>query len=248
MASATTVRHPKGPPEAESGSSAGGFVKAFLDSSVGAKLTVAITGICLTLFVIAHLIGNLKLLQGPEAINHYAYFLKHDLGVLIWIARAGLLSVFVLHLVLALRLQYRARAARPIAYSHARSVQARVSSRTMVWSGILVGIFILYHLAHFTFGWLDPAYLELKDAKGQHDVYRMMVAGFSNPVIATIYLVAQVILFMHLRHGIPSTFQTLGVKSAKWVEGIDLLGLAVAIGIFFGNSAIVLLVWGGVVR
>src|SRR5262245_11918827 len=128
MASASTVRHPKGPTHAapEAGPTAGGFLSAVLDSSVGAKLPVAVTGVLLVLFVIAHLIGNLKMFSGPDSINQYAYFLKHDIGLLLWIGRAGLLLVFVLHLVLALRLQFRSKAARPVPYSYPGSVQASI--------------------------------------------------------------------------------------------------------------------------
>lgn len=258
MASANTVRHPKGSPHtADAGPSAG----SFLDSSVGAKLIVGITGLGLVAFVIMHLIGNLKIFQGPESINKYAYFLKHDIGLLLWIGRAGLLAVFVLHLTLALRLQFRSRAARPVPYSYPGSVQATVASRLMMQSGIVVGVFILFHLAHFTLGWVTNAhvqdeygnpvvmnYLHLKDAQGHHDVYTMMVAGFRTPWISILYIAAQLILFLHLRHGIPSTLQTLGVKSARWARPIDLAGLAIALFILFGNLAIVIAVWTGFVN
>ena len=262
MASASTVRHPKGRTHAspEAGPTAGGFLSAVLDSSVGAKLTVGITGLALVGFVIAHRIGNLKVFQGPDAINHYAYFLKHDLGILIWIARAGLLGVFLLHLVLALRLQFRSRAARPVPYSYPGSVQASIASRLMMQTGIVVGIFIVFHLAHFTFGWVKDAqyvdasgktvvsnYLDLVDSKGRHDVYRMMVAGFQTSWISILYIVAQLVLFLHLRHGIPSTLQTLGVKSARWMRPIDLAGLAIALAILVGNLSIVIAVWAGYV-
>lgn len=262
MASATgTVRHPKGVVESspEAGPSAGRFLKAYLDSSVGAKLTVGMTGALLVVFVVFHMIGNLKLFQGPEAINAYAYFLKHSLGVLLWIGRAGLLVLFVLHVVLAVRLKRRAVAARPVAYAHAGSAQATLASRTMIWTGITVGLFLLFHLAQFTFGWVggvevvDPVtgrvaytnYLDLKDPLGHHDVYSMAVAGFKVPWVVALYVLAQLALFVHLRHGIPSVFQTLGVKSARYRRPIDLLGLAIALTILLGNVAIVLAVWLG---
>ena len=88
-------------------------------------------------------------------------------------------------------------------------------------------------------------YLDLHDAKGRHDVYSMVIAGFTNPVISVIYLVSQLVLFLHLRHGIPSTFQTLGIKSVRWARSIDIFGLIVALGILVGNCAIVLAVWCG---
>src|SRR6202042_115890 len=106
MSSTTsTLRHPKGPAELEPAQSAGPFLRLFIESSVGSKILVALTGIGLAVFTLFHMIGNLKLFQGPDAINAYAAFLKHDLGVLIWIARAGLLAIFLLHLALAIRLK-----------------------------------------------------------------------------------------------------------------------------------------------
>jgi succinate dehydrogenase / fumarate reductase cytochrome b subunit len=256
MASATgTVRHPKGPAEAPTGTDAGQLLQAVLDSSVGAKVLVALTGLGLVVFVIAHMIGNLKLFQGPDAINGYAYFLKHDLGALLWVARAGLLAIFVLHLALAIRLKLRSAAARPVPYQYPGSIQATLASRTMIWTGIVIGLFVLFHLAHYTFGWVNTVdtptgpknYLELTDAKGRHNVYEMTVAGFKNPAMAVFYLVCQVVLFVHLRHGIPSLFQTLGLKNARFRGPIDVLGLVIALTILVGNCAIVLAVLLGFV-
>ena len=256
MSSTTTVRHPKGPPDPKPGRGAVPFVWAFFDSSVGAKITVALTGLGLVTFTIFHMIGNLKVFQGPDAVNGYAYFLKHNLGALIWIARAGLLGIFLLHLTLAIRLKLRSVAARPVPYAHVSRVQATISSRTMVWSGIVVGLFILFHLAHFTFAWVHAAevapgqmvsYHELHDAKDplKHDVYSMIVAGFTTPWLAVLYIVAQVVLFLHLLHGIQSSLQTLGLKNSRFAPAIRLLGFAVAVTILVGNVGIVVGVWAG---
>jgi len=271
METATTgVRHPKGPAKPRKGPDARAFGAALLDSTVGAKILVALTGTGLVGFVVFHMIGNLKVLQGPDAINGYAYFLKHDLGALIWIARGGLLLLFVLHLALALRLKLRSVAARPVPYQVYRPAQAGLASRTMVYTGVVVGLFTLFHLAHYTFGWVKPAvfdvsviaavgpndelrevpagtavpYLALRDRKDarKHDVYEMTVSGFSNPWMIGIYLVAQVVLFVHLRHGIPSVFQTLGIKNARLRGGIDVLGLLIALTILVGNVALVVAV------
>ncbi|MFO0799338.1 MAG: succinate dehydrogenase cytochrome b subunit [Gemmataceae bacterium] len=257
MDTATTgVRHPKGPAKDRKGPDARVFAASVLDSTVGGKILVALTGTALVGFVVFHMIGNLKVLQGPDAINAYAYFLKHDLGALIWVARGGLLALFVLHLALALRLRLRSVAARPVPYQVYRPAQAGVASRTMVYTGVVVGLFTLFHLAHYTFGWVkgvqvtDAAtgqkvfknYLDLADAKGRHDVYEMVVAGFSDWGMIAVYLVAQVVLFVHLRHGIPSVFQTLGLKNARLRGGIDILGLLVALTILVGNVALVLAV------
>jgi succinate dehydrogenase / fumarate reductase cytochrome b subunit len=254
--SAITVRHPKGPPEQKPERGAVPFVWAFFDSSVGAKITVALTGLGLVTFTIFHMIGNLKVFSGPEAINNYAHFLKHDLGLFLWIARAGLLTIFVLHLALAIRLTLRSKAARPVPYAHPGRVRATVSSRTMIWSGAVVGLFILFHLAHFTFGWVHGAevapgkvvpYLELKDTKDplKQDVYSMVVAGFTTPWLSVLYIAAQVALFVHLLHGVQSAFQTLGLKNNRFAPAIRLLGFAMATVILVGNIAIVIGVWAG---
>ncbi len=255
MASATEYHsNPKGSPQLEPTEAPGPFLQGWLDSSVGAKILVALTGLGLAGFVFFHMIGNLKVFSGPESLNGYAYFLKHDLGALIWIARAGLLGIFVLHLFLALRLNFRARRARPVAYQYRGSAQATISSRTMLWSGLTVGLFVLFHLAHFTFAWVHGAevepgrvvsYLELKDAKGQHDVYSMVVAGFTTPWLVVLYVVAQFALFVHLVHGIQSSLQTLGLKNRRVAGPIKLLGLAIAATILLGNLAIVLGVMAG---
>lgn len=257
MSSATsTLRHPKGESQPEPGTGPAPFVAALLDSSVGSKVLVALTGLGLVTFVVFHMIGNLKVFAGPDAINAYAYFLKHGLGALIWVARIGLLGVFVLHLALALRLKARSAAARPVKYQYPNSVQATPASRTMLWTGVVILAFTLFHLAHFTFAWTNTAatatgpvnYLELKDGQGRHDVYSMVVAGFSDPVLVALYVGAQLLLFVHLSHGIPSTFQTLGLKNKRFRGPIKMLGLAVALTILVGNLAIVFGVWFGFVK
>ena len=248
-----TARYPKGR-KAAALAGANAFAWAVFDSSVGAKVIVALSGLGLVGFTVFHMIGNLKVFQGPEAINGYAYFLTHSLGVLIWVARAGLLTIFLLHLALAIRLTLRSRAARPVGYAYPGHVQATLTSRTMIWSGVVVGLFVLFHLAHFTFGVVKGAevepgrvvhYHDLTDAKGQHDVYSMVVAGFTTPWLAGLYVVAQVVLFLHLLHGIQSSFQTLGLKNNRFAPVIRLLGFAVAFVILAGNLVIVIGVWAG---
>jgi succinate dehydrogenase cytochrome b subunit len=239
------------------------WLKPFVTSTVGMKVTTAITGIFLTGFVIVHLIGNLKVLPalgGQEAINSYAKFLK-DLGPVLWIARGGLLAVFVLHIYLALTLAMRASAARPVPYQHPATIQASTSSVTMHWTGLFILAFILFHLAHYTFGWvgtteaLDPAaghkvqanYLSLVDANGRHDVYSMMVAGFRNPVVAGVYVIAMGFLYLHLSHGIGSAFQTLGLNTPRMQPFVSGLSRSLAFLIAAGNIWIVIAVQAGLV-
>lgn len=232
-------------------------MREFVDSSVGAKVLVALTGLGLTLYVVFHMIGNLKVFQGRDAINGYAHFLKHDLGMLLWIARGGLLLILVLHIVLAVRLKVRSVAARPVEYQYRRDVRSTTAGRTMIWTGIIIGLFTLYHLAHFTFGWVKGAetpsgefrnYLELTDEKGRHDVYAMVVAGFTDPALAVLYIVAQLALFVHLMHGVQSSFQTLGLKNRRFGSVIWWLGFLTALAVLAGNLAVVFGVVTGLVE
>jgi succinate dehydrogenase / fumarate reductase cytochrome b subunit len=225
-------------------------------SSVGAKVLTALTGTALTLFVIGHLVGNLKIFAGRDAINSYAHFLKEQ-GMFLWIARIGLLAVFVAHLSIALWLKLKAKAARPVAYAYPATIQASVASRTMPWTGLVILAFLLFHLAHYTLGMVGTAearntmtnnlvqvnYLDLRDEKGRHDVYSMMIAGFKNPIVSGLYIVAQLLLCVHLSHGIASAFQSLGLNSPKMQRGLRRFSWTVAILIAIGNIAIVVAVW-----
>lgn len=231
------------------------WVKPFLTTSVGMKVTTAITGTVLTLFVIGHLIGNLKLFAGQDALNGYAHFLQ-SLGVWLWVARGGLLVALGLHMTLALYLKKKAFAARPVGYAHPNTVVASYASRTMAWTGALIFVFLLFHLAHYTFGLIgtvdannyrDPnkvahvhvGYLDLIDDKGRHDVYSMTVAGFHEPVIVVLYVLAQLFLMIHLSHGIASVFQTLGVNTPRVQPFVRRLSWAVAFLLAAGNIALV---------
>lgn len=250
----TAAINPKGSRLAIPGASAAAWVETYLASSVGSKVLIALTGAGLVVFVIGHLIGNLKLFQGREAINHYADFLKHDLGLLLWIARGGLLVIFVFHVVLAIRLKQKAVAARPIGYVHERNAQSNPAATTMIWTGVVVLAFVLFHLAHYTFGLTHDAvgpdgrtvnYLALRDPQGRHDVCAMMIAGFSTWWIAVLYLVAMGFLFVHLSHGIFSAFQTLGLLNRRFTPAVRAAAVLLAGSIALGNAAIVLAVWGG---
>ena len=248
----STVIRPKGDRVYGRNNTVGAWSYAYLTSSVGNKALVALTGLSLSVFVLAHMVGNAKMFSGRDSINAYAYFLKHDLGILIWVARASLLGIFLLHIIITVRLKLRARAARPIAYSYNRVAQATISSRTMLWTGLTIAAFTVFHLAHYTFGAVAEAkladgsmvnYLDLKDAKGHHDVYNMVIAGFRTWWISAIYIVAQIILFVHMSHGVQSSFQTLGLVGRRFTRAAKALGYLLAATVSLGNIVIVVAVW-----
>ena len=248
--------NPKGPRVYAPATGPMAWVNTFLFSSVGQKILVALSGSGLVVFLVFHMIGNLKVFSGQESLNKYAAFLKHDLGALIWIARAGLLGMFGLHLIVAIRLQWMAKAARPIGYVQHKTAQASIAAKTMIWTGLVTLAFVIFHLAHFTFGWVQgvevegsyTSFLDLKDSQGHADVYRMVVVGFQTPWVSAIYIVCQILLFIHLSHGIASSLQTLGLVGKRFAPAAVALGYAVAGIVFVGNLAIVVAIWTGYVK
>lgn len=229
------------------------WLKPYFAGTVGQKMVVAVTGILLVGFVIAHMLGNLQIFGGPDMINGYARKLK-DLGPLLWTMRIGLLVVFVVHILVSLSLKKRSLDARPIGYQHPAIIQATFGSLTMPQTGLLILAFTVYHIAHFTLGLTQTAngtnFLALETATDPklHDVYRMMIVGFTNPFVSITYLAAQIVLFIHVRHGVGSVFQTLGLNTPRTSKAVRWLALAVAGLVFLGNVAIVAAVWGGLVR
>jgi len=187
------------------------LVLQLLDNSVAQKIVAALTGLGLIGFVIVHMLGNLQVFVGPEAINSYAVKLK-DLGALLWIARIGLLALVVTHIAMTIRLAVRNRKLRGGRYALATHQASTKSSRSMALSGSLILAFIIFHLLHFTFGYIQPELYALSDAEGRHDVYSMVTLGFQNLGIAAIYLAAMFFLFSHLAHAMFSAWRTLGLK------------------------------------
>ena len=223
-----------------------GLSKA-LSSTVGTKFAVGATGAILAFFVLGHMAGNLQLFLGPDTFNNYAAALKGMPGPL-WVARLGLLAALVIHIVGNFKLEQRNRAARPVAYAGLEPIQSTAYSRTMLLSGAILLAFIVYHLAHFTLGLVYPDFYSLRDSDGRHDVYSMVVLGLREPFVAIPYLIAMVLLFMHLAHGVASLFQTFGLRRPTWRDGIDLFGRLFAIGVVAGNVALVVACLVGVVE
>lgn len=190
-------------------------------SSIGKKLIVAITGIVLVLFLAGHMSGNLLVFAGREAFNDYAWFLHHFVhGAGLWIARLGLLAALVLHVAATIALTRENRAARQ-AYEHQTNIQASRSSRLMIWSGLTILFFLVYHLMHFTLHagntyetYKDLAHLA-KTGVERHDAWKMVIDGFSVWYVSIFYILAVTCLCSHLGHGVASIFQTLGFNSKK---------------------------------
>jgi len=221
--------------------------RAIWNSSLGKKYLMAITGLALVGFVIAHLLGNLQIFLGPEALNRYGHFLQTT-PELVWPLRIGLLAMIVLHIVAAIALSRENRAARPVPYAHFEVVAASYASRTMFMSGIIIFVFIVYHLLHFTIqvpqiNLTGQDFRTLEDAKQRHDIYAMMVTGYRNPFVSGFYVLGIALLSQHLSHGISSMFQSLGFG-----KRFDRLAMTIAILIFVGYISIPAAVLVGLVK
>jgi succinate dehydrogenase / fumarate reductase, cytochrome b subunit len=216
-------------------------------SSVGKKMVMALTGLGLVLYVVFHMLGNLQLFEGPQALNKYAAFLR-DMPILLWTARIGLLGLVVVHIGLALQLSLRNRRARPVEYRVHRYRQASIASRTMAISGITLLVFLGFHLLHLTAGVIDPAYSDRLDSEGYRDVYSKVVHAFQNPFMVIIYLAGQLGLGFHLSHAISSSLQTLGVERAELNRLLKGVGTAIGLLVVLGNVALILGVYLGIVH
>lgn len=219
----------------------------FFTSSIGRKVVVAVTGVLLVLFVVVHLLGNLQLFAGAEKFNAYAAFLQ-SIGPGLWVARIGLVLIFVTHIVNAIQLSRANRAARPEGYVYDSVVQASAASRSMAHTGILVLVFVIVHLLHFTLGVLQPEYYGFIDDQGRHDVYRMVVSGFQVPAFSLTYLFLMTVLGVHLSHGISSVAQTVGLSTSRNRKKIELIGASVAWLIALGYISLPVSVLAGIIR
>ncbi len=214
----------------------------FWASTVGKKIVMAVTGIILFAFVIGHLLGNLQVFEGPAKLNAYGAFL-HSIGEFLWPVRIILLIAVTLHIVATVQLALRKKRARPIEYSVKKAIASSYASRTMYWSGPIVLAFIIFHLLHLTAGYIHPgaAYIE-------GDVYHNVVSGFQVWWVSLSYIVAISLLGLHLRHGLWSMFQTLGIHQPQYTVRFKKAAMVIALLITLGYISIPISVLLGLVK
>jgi succinate dehydrogenase / fumarate reductase, cytochrome b subunit len=232
------------------------FLVDFYSTAVGKKYVMAITGIIGILFVIGHMVGNLKAYIGIVSegdgkaydIDIYGEFLRQMLvpilphGVFLWIMRLVLIGALVLHLHAAYSLTVLNRKARPVRYQTPRDYQvANFASRTMRWTGIIVVLFLAWHLADLTWGWANPDFV-----KGA--VYRNLDTSLSRLPVAILYIVANIALGIHLFHGTWSLFQSMGWSNPRFNKWRRYLATGVATIIVVGNCSIPIAVQAGIIK
>jgi succinate dehydrogenase / fumarate reductase, cytochrome b subunit len=209
---------------------------SYARSSIGAKQIMAVTGLGMLLFAIVHMLGHLGMFSGRDAYNSYAAFLQ-GLGGPKWLARGGLLALLVTHAATAMVLVRANSAARPTKYAVQRYRRTSFAARTMALTGLVVLAFIVFHLMHFTLGWIQPDYFHLPDDKGRADAYSMFVMGFKSTPILIAYLVAVTLLCLHLAHGASSWLQSLGFKHPKYDRVLEKVGPGIAAILIVGYLA-----------
>jgi len=216
-------------------------------STIGKKYVMAITGLIWFGYLIVHLWGNLNIYAGPVFLNTYGDWLRivgePFLGYsqFLWLARIILIPAFVVHVWAAVQLTSRDRASRPQRYSMRKNVESTFASRTMIYGGVFVLLFLIYHLLDFTFGTVNPSYEPA-------NIYHNVVASFQRWPVVLFYELAMIAVGLHLFHGIWSTFQTLGWNTARLTHGVRNLATFFAVLLTVGNMSIPLAVLTGVVK
>ena len=224
------------------------FLIDLYGTAVGKKYAMAVTGIVLMGYVFAHMLGNLKMYLGAPDINHYGEFLRNLLvpiaprTVVLWMMRIGLLAAAVIHVHAAYGLTILNRHARSVKYQSERDYQvANFASRTMRWTGIIVLLFLFWHLADMTWGWVNPSYY-------RGDVYHNVDASLSRVPVAALYIVANIALGMHLFHGAWSLFQSMGWNNPRFNSWRRGFAIAFASVIVVGNVSFPIAVQAGIIK
>lgn len=207
---------------------------------------MAISGLIMVGFAIVHMLGNTAVFMGADAINTYAATLQ-SLGVGLWGFRAVMLAAVVIHIWLGVSLTFENSSARPVGYKQKENLKTGVAATTMIYTGLLLGAFIIYHLLHYTVRVIDSSYKTMVLPDGHMNVYNMVTTGFGQSFTVVVYVVAMIILLLHLSHGIQSVFQSLGLSNDKVQCYIVMAGKALAFVLLVGFAAVPLAVMFGIV-
>ena len=216
-------------------------------SLIGKKVIMAASGVVLLGFLAGHMYGNLKAFQGPDHFNAYAEGLRTigapilGRGHLLWVARIALLAAIVAHIWAAWLVTRASWAARRVDYKMLQSVETTYAARTMRWGGVIILLYVIYHLLDLTFGRVNPSYV-------RGDVYHNLVSSFARPAVAWFYVAAMLVLSFHLYHGITSGFQTLGLNHPRYNHLRRFMALGFTVIVIAGFIAVPVAVQAGVIR
>ena len=225
------------------------FLLTFYRSTIGKKVIMGVTGLIGIGFVILHMIGNLQAFVGPAKLNAYGALLHGPLNELLWLLRVILIVAVVLHVLMAYQLTQRAHAARPIGYQRREPQVSTLAARTMRWGGVLLLVFIVVHILHFTTETIDPGHARgLVDIHGNRDVYGNLVSSFHVWWVAAFYIIAMIALGLHLYHGAWSSVRTLGHARPSPHPLHRRIALIVAVVVWAGFTLVPVGVMAGILR
>ena len=219
----------------------------FYNSSIGKKIITGVTGLGLSLFVLFHMTGNLVLFTSPEAYNQLAHFLN-SLGILLYLIEFILLGLVIFHVAIAISIQISKLQARPINYEQLKSVgepsKQSISSRTMILTGLILLVFLVFHLLTFKFG---TYYSTAINGVEMRDLARLVIEKFQSPVYTFSYVGVMIFLGFHLRHGVWSAFQSLGAINARLSPLIYAIAFIFAVLIAVGFLILPLAIYLGII-
>jgi succinate dehydrogenase (or fumarate reductase) cytochrome b subunit, b558 family len=225
------------------------FLLTFYRSTIGKKIIMAVTGLIGLGFLIVHIAGNLQVFAGAAKINGYGALLHGPLDELTWLVRIVLIVAVILHVLMAYQLTQRSAAARPTGYQRRTPQVSTLASRTMKWGGVLLLVFIVFHILHFTTQTIDPGGVRgLTDSQGHRDVYGNIVASFRIWWVSAFYIVSMIALGMHLYHGAWSSVRTLGYAKASAHPLHRRIALTIAVIVWLGFTLVPVGVIAGILR
>jgi len=218
-----------------------------LSDSIGRKVVMAITGLLMVLFVVGHMLGNWSIFAGANGINTYAEKL-HGLPVVVWATRVVMLAAVLFHLVISIQITLENSKANPSKYAVDRSLRATFAGKNMIWTGLLLGAFIVFHLFHFTIRSIPGMEIvQVQELSGRFDVFAMVAGAFGKAFTAVVYVVAMVSLFLHLSHGVQSTFQSMGLNNPKTMPGFVKFGTVLSVIFLLGYGSIPVAIFFGLI-
>lgn len=206
---------------------------------VGRKIIMAITGLTMSLYVFIHLLGNISFFSGPDGINAYAKILQ-SLGPLLWVIRLIMVAALGLHMFFGIQLTLENRPSKALKYAVNKHLSATAAGKNMIWTGLLIALYLGYHLLHFTVQVISPEFSASRnlDALGRPDVFGMVVYNFQNSVVSVVYVAAMAAVSLHLTHGLQSMVQTLGLNNERSLPAAVKISAAAALALFLGYAAI----------
>jgi succinate dehydrogenase / fumarate reductase cytochrome b subunit len=224
----------------------GRIAMRWYNTSLGKKYIMAVTGIFLILFVIAHMLGNLSVFGGAASLNAYAEHLR-AFPPLLWGFRGVMALAFVIHIWMGITLYLENKSARPVAYAKKVNDRTSFSALNMIWTGLLLLAFVVYHILHFTTHTLNPEFAGMVEPSGAFNVFAMVSSAFHHFGVALVYVIAMIILLLHVSHGFQSFFQSLGWTNYRTLPGLEKASRVVAFVLMFGFIIIPIALFFGVI-